>query len=64
MILGYDWQSKKLENLRTGFLVFKKIGFGFLCKFLSLIKFNATVGRKSKGEYYVSNIAPIHSTEG
>lgn len=57
MILGYDWQVKKRENLRTGFLLFKKIGVSILGKFLSLIKFNATVGRVCDGEYYISNIA-------
>ena len=57
MILGYDWQVKKRENLRTGFLLFKKIGVNILGKFLSLIKFNATVGRMHDGEYYISNIA-------
>lgn len=57
MILGYDWQIKKRDNLRTGFLLFKKIGVSILVKFLSLLKFNATVGRVCDGEYYISNIA-------
>jgi ribosomal protein S18 acetylase RimI-like enzyme len=57
MILGYDWQIKKQENLRSGFLLFKKIGVNILGKFLSLIKFNATVGRVYDGEYYICNIA-------
>ena len=57
MILGYDWQNKKRENLRTGFLLFKEIGFGILVKFLSLIKFKETVGKVRDGEYYISNIA-------
>jgi ribosomal protein S18 acetylase RimI-like enzyme len=57
MILGYDWQVKKRENLRTGFLLFKKIGVSILGKLFSLLKFNATVGRVSDGDYYISNIA-------
>jgi len=57
MILGYDWQAKKRENLRTVFLVFKKMGISIFDKFLSLMKFNATVGRLTNSEYYISNIA-------
>uniref|UniRef100_A0A7C6ED94 N-acetyltransferase n=1 Tax=candidate division WOR-3 bacterium TaxID=2052148 RepID=A0A7C6ED94_UNCW3 len=57
MILGYDWQVKKRENLKTGFLLFKKIGFGILDKLFLLLRFNSTVGRLSYGEYYISNIA-------
>ncbi len=30
MILGYDWQIKKRDNLRTGFLLFEKIDMHFL----------------------------------
>lgn len=57
MILGYDWQVKKRENLKTGLLLFKYMGVRILCKFLSLMKFNTTVGKVCDGEYYVSNIA-------
>jgi ribosomal protein S18 acetylase RimI-like enzyme len=57
MILGYDWNIKKHENLRMGFLLFKKIGAGMLVKFFSLIKFNSTVGKLNNDEYYISNIA-------
>jgi len=66
MILGYDWQVKKRENLRTGFLLFKKIGVSILGEFLSLIKFNATIGSVCEGEYYISNIAtyPRYRTRG
>jgi len=64
MILGYDWQVKKRENLRTGFLLFKNIGVGILGKFLLLIKFNTTAGRVCNGEYYVSNIATYPQYRG
>lgn len=57
MILAYDWQTKKRENLMTGFLLFKKMGFSILIKLLSLLKLNDTVGRLYDGEYYISNIA-------
>jgi len=66
MILGYGWQVKKRENLRTGFLLFKKIGLSILGEIFPLIKFNATVGRVCEGEYYISNIAtyPHYRTRG
>jgi ribosomal protein S18 acetylase RimI-like enzyme len=66
MILGYDWQFKKRENLRTGFLLFRKIGVSILCKFSTLMKFNATLGKVCDGEYYISNIAtyPQYRGEG
>ncbi len=57
MLLGYAWQEKSRENLKTGFLLFKKLGFSLLTKFLILIKFNKTIGRLNKDEYYISNIA-------
>jgi len=66
MILGYDWQVKKRESLRTGFLLFKEIGVSILCKFSTLMKFNATLGKVCDGEYYISNIAiyPQYRGEG
>jgi ribosomal protein S18 acetylase RimI-like enzyme len=64
MILGYDWQVKKREDLRTGFLLFKKIGVSILCKFSTLMKFNATVGSVCDGEYYISNIATYPQHRG
>ncbi len=57
MILGYDWQVKKRENLRTGFLLFKKIGVSLLGRCFLLINFNMTVGKVCDNEYYLSNIA-------
>ncbi|MCK5757452.1 MAG: GNAT family N-acetyltransferase, partial [Clostridiales bacterium] len=53
----YSWQEKRRENLKTGFLLIKKLGSGLLRKSLVLKKFNTTVGRLCKGEYYLSNIA-------
>ncbi len=64
MILGYDWQTKKRENLRTGFLLFKKIGVSILRKLTPLIKFNAMVGKLNNGEYYISNIASYPKFRG
>lgn len=64
MILGYDWQVKKRENLKTGFLLCKKIGISILGKFLLLKKFNASVGRVCDGAYYISNIATYPQYRG
>lgn len=64
MILGYDWQIKKRENFRTGFLLFKRIGVSILGKLLSLMKLNATVGKVCDGEYYISNIATYPQYRG
>ena len=57
MILGYDWLVRKRESLRTGFLLFKEMGLRTICKFLTLMRFNATIGKVYDGEYYISNIA-------
>lgn len=57
MILGYDWKIKKREILRTGFLLFKKMGISILSKLLLLLRFNARIGELHDGEYYISNIA-------
>jgi len=64
MILGYDWKTKRRENLKTGFLLFKKIGISILGKFLLLMRFNVTVGRMYNGEYYISNIAVYSQYRG
>ena len=57
MVLSYAWQEKRRENLKTGFLLIKKLGIGLLRKSLILKNFSTTVGRLCKGEYYLSNIA-------
>jgi len=64
MILGYNWRSKKMENLKTGFLLFKKIPALALFKFLTLMKFNATIGRIGEEEYYISNLATYPQYRG
>jgi len=64
MILAYDWRVKNRENLRTGFLLFEKIGINILSKFLTLIKFNSSVGRLGDGDYYISNVATYSQYRG
>lgn len=57
MLLGYTWQEKNRENIRTGFLLFRKLGISLISKYSVLLKFNQTVGRLNKADYYISNIA-------
>ncbi len=57
MILGYGWEIKERENLRTGSLLFKKMGISISGKLLLLAKFNKAIGKLYNGEYYISNIA-------
>jgi ribosomal protein S18 acetylase RimI-like enzyme len=64
MILGYDWKTKRRDNLKTGFLLFIKIGFSFIGKIIPLLKFDRTVGNISDGEYYISNIATHEKFRG
>jgi ribosomal protein S18 acetylase RimI-like enzyme len=57
-ILSYDYSHKKIEDLRTGILMMKRLG---LIKFLMLIPFFlkllASTGTLELNEYYISNIA-------
>lgn len=64
MILGYDRQTKRKEDLKTGYMLFKEIGVNILGKFLLLMKFNTTVGKVCKDEYYISNIATYPQFRG
>jgi len=57
MLLGYDWRVKKMESLRTGFLMFKNIGVTLLIKIQTFMRFNMRIGGVSRDEYYISNIA-------
>ena len=57
MLLGYDGKIKKKENLRTGLLLFKKMGIGMISQFPTFMRFNATIGKLGMDEYYISNIA-------
>ncbi len=57
MILGYSFTEKEKGNLRTGFLMFKDLGWIMLKKFRILLKFNGSVGTLGKGEFYISNVA-------
>ncbi len=57
MICGYDWQAKRRENIRTGFLLFKNLGLSLLFKLPLLLKLSSTIGSFEKDCYYISNLA-------
>lgn len=64
LILGYDFKTKYKENFKTGFLLFKEIGRIFLTKISPLLKFNFTIGKLNKNEYYISNVAVYPEFQG
>lgn len=64
MILSYDWQVKKGEDLRTGMLFVRQMKLDFLAKLPLLLKFNKAVGGLNKGEYYISNVATFEQYRG
>jgi len=57
MILGYDWQLKRREDLQTGLLLLKNMGVDFFKRLHSFIKSKNTVGWVYEKEYYISNVA-------
>ena len=57
MIIGYDWRTKKRQDLRTGFLLLREMKLGFLRKLPAFIRTRNVVGAVNYGEYYISNLA-------
>ncbi|PNR92316.1 acetyltransferase [Petrotoga sp. 9PWA.NaAc.5.4] len=57
MILCYNWETKNRENLRTGHLMFKNLGIIFFKSIIPLVKLNKVIGKISKEDFYISNIA-------
>jgi len=64
MILCYSWKTKNRENLRTGHLMLKNLGIIFFKRIIPLIKLNKAIGRISKEDFYISNIAVYDSFRG
>ena len=64
MLLGCDWRVKSKENLKTGFLFLKLSGSKRFLMLDTYLKFNNTVGRLDKFEYYISNIAAYEKFRG
>lgn len=54
VIVGYSYDYAKKYRVNTGRLILKEIGF---YKLFNLIKIDNVLGRHSKGEFYLSNIA-------
>ena len=57
MYIGWDWNSKKQEGLRTGLLLVKFMGTDFIKRLPLFIKVEDVIGQVYKEEYYISNIA-------
>lgn len=57
MMLSYDWQVKKREDLRTGMLLFRFMRTDFIRKFPLFWSLQNIVGWLEQGEYYISNVA-------
>jgi ribosomal protein S18 acetylase RimI-like enzyme len=57
MMLSYNWQVKKKEDLRTGMLLFRFLGTDFIRKFPLFWSLQNIVGELEQGEYYISNVA-------
>lgn len=57
MLLGYDWKTKKRENLRTGALLLKAVGPRMFAKSRQLMNFNRKIGKIPPRSYYISDIA-------
>ncbi len=54
MIVGYSHDYARRCRINTGRLLLRKIG---LCRLLAMVKIDRTLGRHSKGDFYLSNIA-------
>jgi len=57
MALGYNWEQKRREGLHTGLLLVKYLKWSFFTRIFYLLKAQGIVGKVSKNEYYLSNIA-------
>lgn len=66
MMLFYDLQVKKKEDLRTGMLLFRYMGTDFIRKFPLFRSLQNIVGWLEQGEYYISNVAsyPAYQNRG
>jgi len=57
MLIGYDGQTQRGEEWRTGLLLIKYMKLGFFTRILSLLKALSVVERAKNNEYYISNVA-------
>ena len=64
IILGYDWQLKKQEDLQTGLLLLKNMGVDFFKRLYSFLNAKKIVGWVCEREYYISNVAVFPKYRG
>ncbi len=57
MVLCYDYETKRRENLRTGWLLFRFLKSNFIKKIPVLMQMNKTIGHLIPGDFFISNIA-------
>ncbi|HPO83093.1 MAG TPA: GNAT family N-acetyltransferase [bacterium] len=57
MVLGYTWKERDQEELNTGFLLFKYLGWDILTRIPYLLRVQSILGNLVAGDYYISNIA-------
>jgi ribosomal protein S18 acetylase RimI-like enzyme len=57
MILGYDWRTKRQEDLRTGLLMLKYMELSFFQRIPLFLRARDATGWVDKDEYYISNVA-------
>ena len=64
-ILSYTYSNKKLEDLRTGLLMVKRLGFFKFVKLLPFfLKLLNSTGKLEMNEYYISNVAVKRDFQG
>ncbi|MFN4189804.1 MAG: GNAT family N-acetyltransferase [Pseudothermotoga sp.] len=54
LIVGYSYDYVKENRLNTGVMILKEIG---LFRFMNLVKVDGALGKHSKDEFYLSNLA-------
>ena len=64
MVLGYNWEQKRREELHTGLLLVKYLKWSLFARFFYLLKAQNIVGKVAENEYYLSNIAVYSEFRG
>ncbi|MFN3283425.1 MAG: GNAT family N-acetyltransferase [Pseudothermotoga sp.] len=54
VVVGYSYDYAKESRLNTGIMILKEIGF---FRFVNLVKVDSVLGKHSKDEFYLSNLA-------
>lgn len=64
MIYGYDYRTKMDEQVKTGYLMLRGLGFSFFRVIPPLLKLDAQVSRIEKGQFYIAFLAVYHDFQG